>query len=210
MQQIDLSTWKRKEHFEFYSQFEEPFFGIVADVDCTQAYRYVKENGISFYAWYMYQSLKVVNEISEFKTRIVNSQPVVYDHVHFAGTTLRDDETFGFTFAEYNAEFSIFEANIKRASESVKKSSGLGLNEDTGRLDVIHYSTLPWVNFTGLTHARCYKFSDSIPKISFGKAIDDKGVLKMPIAINGHHALMDGLHVGYFLDKFQNLLNSKE
>ena len=34
---IDLETWPRREHFVFFSAFEEPFFGLTANVDCTSA-----------------------------------------------------------------------------------------------------------------------------------------------------------------------------
>ena len=29
----------------------------------------------------------------------------------------------------------------------------------------------------------------------------------MPVSIHGHHALMDGYHVGEFVERLQNLLN---
>ena len=35
------------------------------------------------------------------------------------------------------------------------------------------------------------------------------GVREMPVSIHGHHALMDGFHVGQFVDKFQDLLNNE-
>ena len=34
---IDIDNWKRKEHFLFFSKFEEPFFGVTVKVDCTTA-----------------------------------------------------------------------------------------------------------------------------------------------------------------------------
>ncbi|WP_066629334.1 chloramphenicol acetyltransferase [Labilibacter marinus] len=207
MKQINLNTWNRKEHFDFFSQFKEPFFGIVADVDCTKAYESVKNAGISFYAWYMHKSLLAVNTIPEFKCRIINQQPMVYDEVHVAGTTIRDDETFGFTFVPYSSDFNTFQNNLKSESQRVKVSSGLGLNDNTARVDVIHYSTLPWINFSSLTHARSGVHPDSIPKITFGKAVLKNGIMMLPVAINVHHALMDGIHVNKFLEKFEELLN---
>ena len=76
------------------------------------------------------------------------------------------------------------------------------------RKDVIHYSSVPWFKFTGLTHARNFKYKDSVPKITFGKfdQIGNKKILN--IAINGHHGLMDGYHVGKYLKTLQELLNS--
>jgi len=36
--QLDIANWNRKEHFEFFRKFEEPFFGLTATVDWTKAY----------------------------------------------------------------------------------------------------------------------------------------------------------------------------
>lgn len=32
---IDIATWNRKEHFEHFSAFDDPFFGVTVNVDCT-------------------------------------------------------------------------------------------------------------------------------------------------------------------------------
>jgi len=45
---LDLNAWNRKEHFAFFKQMEEPFFGVTARIDCTQAYAKAKELGVSF------------------------------------------------------------------------------------------------------------------------------------------------------------------
>ena len=39
---IDIATWNRKEHFEHFSAFDDPFFGVTVNVDCTRAYREAK------------------------------------------------------------------------------------------------------------------------------------------------------------------------
>ena len=45
---IDIATWNRKEHFEHFSAFDDPFFGVTVNVDCTRAYREAKNKGVSF------------------------------------------------------------------------------------------------------------------------------------------------------------------
>ncbi|RYZ94686.1 MAG: chloramphenicol acetyltransferase, partial [Sphingobacteriaceae bacterium] len=62
MKYIDIENWDRKEHFEFFSKFEEPFYGVVADVDCTGTYRQAKDNGDSFYLLYMHKIATAVND----------------------------------------------------------------------------------------------------------------------------------------------------
>jgi chloramphenicol O-acetyltransferase type A len=51
---------------------------------------------------------------------------------------------------------------------------------------------------------------DSIPKLVFGKYHHLNDTVKMPISIEAHHALMDGIHVAKYLDLFQDSMNNSE
>jgi chloramphenicol O-acetyltransferase type A len=210
MKIIQREKWGRREHFEFFSQFDEPFFGIVANVDCSVAYKYSKQKGISFFVYYLYQSLLAANKIEEFKYRIFEDQIILYDMINASSTIGRSDGTFGFGFVEYNEDVEAFNKALIAEKERIQSFSGLGLNENVRRVDTIHYTSIPWIHFTELTHARNFKTSDSVPKISFGKAQNEKDKLMMPVSINCHHGLVDGLHVARFLEFFQDLLNQKE
>jgi chloramphenicol O-acetyltransferase type A len=42
-QLINLEEWDRKEHYLFFSKFEEPFYGVTVKIDCTIAYQKAKE-----------------------------------------------------------------------------------------------------------------------------------------------------------------------
>ena len=68
---IDLDNWNRKEHFLFFSKFEEPFFGVTVKVDCSTAYQKAKEKGVSFFLYYLYRALKTANKIENFRYRII-------------------------------------------------------------------------------------------------------------------------------------------
>ncbi|MGZ5253412.1 MAG: CatA-like O-acetyltransferase [Flavitalea sp.] len=71
---IHIEDWARKDHFQFFSRFEEPFFGITVSVECTSAYEYCKSNGHSFFLYYLYQSLRAVNESENFRYRIIDGE----------------------------------------------------------------------------------------------------------------------------------------
>lgn len=203
MKYIDINNWKRKEHFEFFSKFDEPFFGVVSEIDCTFAYQVVKENNYSFFAYYLHKSLIAANEVEEFRCRISEDKVIICDKIHASPTIGRDDGTFAFSFLEFNPDFKIFEKSVKKEIEAVQNSTGLRLNENEMRNDVIHYSSIPWFKFTGLTHARKFNSGDSVPKISFGKIFLREGRKILPVAINAHHGLVDGIHVGKYLSVFQ-------
>jgi chloramphenicol O-acetyltransferase type A len=208
MRILNKNTWNRKEHFDFFNEFDEPYFGLVACVDCSKAYAIAKENGYSFFAYYLYCSMITVNNIPEFKYRNHGDEIIIHDVISASPTIGRDDGTFGFGFIPFNDDFSTFRNYVREEVNRVKKTTGIGINENTTRTDVVHYSSLPWMNFTGLTHPRNFKFPDSVPKITFGKVKkEENGSLSLPVSVNVHHGFCDGLHVSRYLELFQSSLN---
>jgi chloramphenicol O-acetyltransferase type A len=203
---IDLTTWPRREHFAFFSAFDEPFFGLVAEVDCTRARTEAQRLGVSFFLYYLHQALQAANEVEAFRYRIDDGRVYCYDRIHASATIGRPDHSFAFSFIEQHEQLADFVAAANTEIAAVQQSSGLRLSDATARPDVIHFSAVPWVRFTGLTHARSFQRPDSAPKISFGQAYADGATQRLAVAVNVHHALADGYHVGQFLAAFQQRL----
>jgi chloramphenicol O-acetyltransferase type A len=204
---LDLENWPRKEHFHFFRQFEEPFFGATVEIDCTKAYETAKASDTSFFIYYLHKTLVAVNTIECFRYRISGDQIYINDRIDGSATIGRKDGTFGFSLIEYNADFKIFEQTAQTEIERIQSTTGIftrAFEED----NVIHFSAIPWLNFTSLSHARSYTFPDSCPKISFGKMTTSAtGKKTMSMSVHVHHGLMDGLHLGQFVDCFQELMN---
>ncbi len=205
--QVDLDNWNRKEHFEFFSAFDEPFFGITTTVNFTKGYQKINDLGYPYFLFYLHKSLLAINEVEALKYRIEDNEVFLYDTIHASPTIGREDHTFGFSFLEFDRDFEAFVSKSKKKIEIIRNSKGLCHTDDTKRIDTIHYSSIPWYSFTGLTHARHFQFVDSIPKISFGRYSKENDQLNLPISIHVHHALADGYHVGQYLEVFQRLLN---
>jgi chloramphenicol O-acetyltransferase type A len=202
---LDLNNWPRKDHFHFFRKFEEPFFGVCVQVDCTKAYETAKANGYSFFLYYLYQSLKAANAIEPFRYRIIDDEVFVYDNVHASPTINRPDGTFGFAYMDYKDNLNEFILAAKQQTERVQQEKGL-VPAMQGE-NVIHYSAMPWISFTGLSHARSFSYKDSIPKISFGKVTEVHGRKQMPVSVHVHHALLDGFHVGQYISQFEQLMH---
>jgi chloramphenicol O-acetyltransferase type A len=73
---------------------------------------------------------------------------------------------------------------------------------------MIHYSIIPWISFSSISHLRKFNTDDSIPKIVFGKHHKKDNGLVMPVSAEVHHSLMDGLHVGKYLHLLNELYNN--
>lgn len=207
MKLVDVESWNRKEHFEFFSKMASPYFGIVTEVDCTVAYKKAKEVGISFFASYLHKSMMAVNRVDELKYRIIDGKVYQFDKVNAGATIGRDDGTFAFIFVNFSENFETFNTELQKEVVAVKNSTGLRLNGDDVKKDLIRHSTIPWTSFTGLLHPTNFDKTESVPKITFGKFSVREGRKFLPVSVEAHHGLLDGFHVAKYLQEFQNLLN---
>mgnify|MGYP000193864315 FL=1 len=205
-QKLDLNTWNRKEHFLFFKQMEEPFYGITNTIDCTKAYEKAKELGVSFFSYYLHKTLSAVNAIENFRYRIIEDEVYVFDVIDASATVMREDTTFGFSYMPYAENPIDFAQIVQTEIERIQSTTGVFTREYPENL--IHFSALPWINFSSLSHARSFSWPDSCPKISYGKLLDENGTKSMPISVHVHHGLVDGYHVGLFLDALQHFMNA--
>lgn len=204
-QTLDIDLWNRKQIYHFFKDFDEPFFGVTVNVDMTKAYAKAKEMQTSFFLYYLHKSLTAVNAITPFLYRINDSNVLVYKEVHASATVNREDGTFGFSYMPFDVDYRIFEKNALIEIDRIRSTNDLfpAYNQS----NVVHFSALPWLKFTSLSHARILGKSAGEPKISFGKATKVNGVMTMPCSVHVHHGLMDGKDVGSYFDLFQELLN---
>jgi len=203
--EIDILTWKRREHFEVFKDFDEPLFGITVRAECSESYTIAKRLAYPFSLYYLYLSMKAANEIEEFRYRIEGEKVICYDSVGAGPTVFREDETYGCAYMPYNQDIEVFMMQAKAEVERVKAERGLKF--PYAGEDIIHYSTLPWADFTSVNHARILDKGRSIPKITFGKITRDvDSKMWLPVDIHVNHALMDGFHVGKYVERFQELL----
>jgi chloramphenicol O-acetyltransferase type A len=68
-------------------------------------------------------------------------------------------------------------------------------------------SAIPWVSFTSFNHPMHYHPSDSVPRFAWGKVFTQGERKLMPLDVQGHHALMDGIHMGKYYAAVQGYLD---
>ena len=202
---VNIEKWDRKEYYLFFSTFDEPFFGVTVHVNCTKAYQQAKQKGISFFLYYLFRALKAANGIENFRYREIGKQVYLFNKTNASPTIKRANGSFGFGYMDYEADEHLFYKKALEEIQRVQETSDL--HPAVSCENVIHFSAVPWLDFTAISHARNFSYPDSSPKISFGKLTENNGIKTMPISIHAHHGLMDGYHVGLFVDRFQQLMN---
>jgi chloramphenicol O-acetyltransferase type A len=205
-QKLDLDRWPRKEHFAFFNSFEEPYYGVTVRLDCTAAYHFAKQRGVSFFLYSVYRSLAAANEVEAFRLRIEDNDVFLYNHIDGGSAIDRPDGTFGYGFLPWSPDLNTFIETATASIARIRSTTGL---TRTPANNIIRYSVLPWIDFTSLSHARAYSRADSCPYITFGKMTEHDGTRSMPISVHVNHALVDGLHLGQFLERLQQLLNTE-
>ena len=209
MEIINIESWNRKEHFEFFSRMASPYFGITTEVDCTIAYDNAKENGNSFFAHYLHKSMIAVNSVEELRLRIVDNKVALFEKINAGATVGRADGTFGFIFVNFSDDFETFNKELQNEIQTVLNSTGLRLNDDDIKKDLIRHSTIPWTSFTGLLHPTNFDRTESVTKITFGKFSIREGKKYLPVSIEAHHGLVDGFHLAKYLSEFQRQLDKE-
>lgn len=205
---INLDTWPRKQHFAFFKEFSLPYFNVCVSLDMASLYNKCKAEPYSFFHSYVYLTLEACHDYAPMRQRIIDSLPVQLSSVRGSVVELAEDETFRFSYFEKQASMEDFSKHAIAVGNTSKAkpffSDAFAATE--GQPDLIHISVLPWLNFTGFSHAVSEGHGLGIPKLVFGQYDSQTG--KMPLSIDVHHALMDGLHVARFVKILQEKITN--
>jgi chloramphenicol O-acetyltransferase type A len=208
MRTIDLETWHRKDHYEFFCNFEYPHFSLCADVDLTIFLSEIKKIKVSFTAAIMYLIARTANAIPEFRHRVREGNPIEHDLIHPSATILTKDDLFSFCTVLYTADFFEF---IKKAEEEIDRVKTDPYIEEKIQDDsMLFMSSIPWVSFTAFMHPLKLNPTDSVPRFAWGKYKEQDGKVIMPLSVQAHHAVVDGLHVGYYYQQIQGLFDEPD
>jgi chloramphenicol O-acetyltransferase type A len=205
MRQINLETWPRRVHFELFRTFNHPHFSMCVNVDLTAFKPFLMRKGISFTVAIVYVIARASNAIPEFRHRIRNKNVIEHDVVHPSVTILVEEDLFSFCAMDYHEDFSKFATEAAEKIAQVKDHPTL--ENDPGQDDVLFMTALPWISFTSFTHPMRLHPADSVPRYAWGKFFQEGKSLKMPLSVQGHHALMDGIHMARFYAYVQDYLD---
>lgn len=196
-ERINMETYPRKNHFDYFKKYAYPYDGMTAEIDVTGLKKFTKERGYSFFLSATYIAAKAANCVPEFRMRIKDNGIIQYPNCGTSHVVLLPDNTFCYCRLYYDKAMS-FDEFMKYAvftQEKCKEKSSIADDDETDSLFFI--SAIPWVHYTNLVQAVPCN-NEANPRISFGKYENKDGKLMMPLTVLAHHALVDGFHIGQF------------
>jgi chloramphenicol O-acetyltransferase type A len=210
---LDTAAWPRHAAFDYFRDFSAPFFGLCTRLDVTRLKPALAAAGTGSVTLALhYLALRLANEVEPFRYRLEGERVRVHPLVHGGATVLRADDSFAFADLDYHPDYARFAGPARDAMAAAR--DGRSFEPRPESQAVIHITTLPWLHFSSFVHARHGRRPDSVPKIAFGR-IDADGEgpgarLWLPLSVDVHHALMDGLHVGRYVQGFEAALREPE
>lgn len=199
---LDTEVWNRRHLFQLFKDYDDPYFNVCADVDVTPLLAFAHERRLSFFVTYHFLSTKTANGIVPFRYRLRGERVLVHERVHAGAIVLLPDDSFTFVYFDYEEDFDAFHERARTIVERARAEPP-PLDARADQDDLIYHSVIPWVSFTSISHARDSRQKSGIPKVAFGRYREAGGRVLMPVSVEGHHALMDGLHAGRFFERFQ-------
>jgi chloramphenicol O-acetyltransferase type A len=210
MQIIELSNWKRKQHYDYFKSFKQPFFSVTANIPISALWKVTKQEGLSFLQTSLFFILKTADRVEEFRCRVIAEDTIViHEHVGVGTTLLNDDKTFRYAVFEYQETFAKFSQCAKLVTQ-IPQGQLFNSNIPIQHDNLIYHSSFPWGSFTSFTNARGNTPFDSVPRIVSGKVFAQNGEFYLPLSIEANHAVVDGYNVGQFFNILEELCNTEQ
>ena len=190
---MDLSNWNRREHYLHYMKEVVCSYSLTTELDITPL------NGRKLYPALLWLLTSAVNESPAFRTSLVEDEPVVYNEMNPSYTVFnRQTETFIVLWTAYDRDYDVFlkayESDVARYGHSTKLFPKSDCPPNT--FDV---SMLPWTTFTAFSLHAAGGGKHLLPIFTMGRIKEADGIRTLPLAVQVHHAVCDGYHVGRFI-----------
>ncbi len=117
---LDVTNWARRDLFEFFRSYDNPYFNICTRLDITDLLAHLRAApSVSISLTLHYVALRAANEIEPFKYRLKDGKVIVYEDVHGGTIVLQPNESFNFAYFDYQQDFHKF---IGAAQQSVDQA----------------------------------------------------------------------------------------
>lgn len=202
---VDLDTWPRAAQFRFFRTYERPHYAVTARLDVTRLMTLRKPQGVSAYRACLYAIGAGIHGVPELLMRFRGDTVVRHDAVDLSMTVPTKTGSFNYAYVPYDPDFAAFDNRCAALIAAAAAKSALDANAGA-RDDVAYMSCLPWLDFTSINNALPGP-EDCIPRVSWGKFVDHGPRWDMAMALEVHHALVDGAQVGAYFAEVQAALD---
>ncbi len=210
MKEIDINSLNRKKTYEWFKSFSNSTYSMNVVMNVTKLVNRTKSMKESFFIGLLYIVVQGLNSIEEMRMRLVDDKPILYDDITPAITVMTEAGTFENVrfrnYKEYKDFYRVAKENIDEAKVQTKLKNEYNPENCYSEY---YITCTPWVNFVQVTHPiPDDKASQSIPRICWGKFVENNGKYELTLNITVSHIFVDGFHLSEAFNKIQEMLDS--
>ncbi|MEL7183647.1 MAG: CatA-like O-acetyltransferase, partial [Pseudomonadota bacterium] len=177
---------------------------ITARVDVTSMMA-ARATGLSPFRACLFAIGAALHAVPALCMRMRGNRVIHHTRLRLSPTIALPNGDFGYAYLPWQPEFSAFDAAAEQEIARVRAGGALDPNDGSAD-DLAYLSCLPWLDFTALDNA-LPDAADTIPRVSWGKIVPTATGHDMAVALQVHHALADGAHVGQFFAELARVLD---
>lgn len=199
---VDIEKWERKEFYLHFINEVRCTYSTTVNLDITNL------KGQRLYPAMIWLLTQAVNIFPEFRTALTNEGLGIYDKLHPAYTVFnKDRKNFSEIWTEFDPDYSRFLSAYE--NDSIKYSCSAKYSPKPNRpANSFDISMVPWFTFTAFDINVFDEGKYLLPIFTMGKFFDEGDKRILPLAIQVHHAVCDGYHVGKFVEELQAKISS--
>ena len=199
---IDIDSWPRKEFYEHFINEVVCSYSLTVNLDITAL------KGERLYPAMIWLLTKTVNEMPEFRTSLTEEGLGIYDSMHPMYTVFnKENKNFSGIWSYFSEEYVEFLRSYDADAREFSKSTRYAPKEGTPP-NSFNISMAPWTTFTSFNINVYDEGKFLLPIFTMGKHFEQDGKRLLPLAIQAHHAVCDGYHIGLFVEKLQKHIDN--
>lgn len=196
---INIDDYYRKSPFLRFTKGPKCSISMTCKIDITKVFDVCKAKGEKINIALLYLIAKAVNSRDDYKMYydFHSGELRCYDTFNITHYVFnKDNETCKMVHSKYDPNFEKFYIEVERQIEAAKDP---GFIEDTNDYpNCFDASAMPWVSYDSFELELPDGYLYFNPIINWGKFINCKGTVLLPLTIRMNHAIADG----YLLSKF--------
>ncbi len=198
---IDLSRWERREYYEHFTKDVVCTYSTTVNIDITP----LKDQRL--YPAMIWLLTRTVNQFPQFRTALGENGPGIYERMNPAYTVFnKEEKNFSRMWAYYHDDYGMF-LDEYQSNEMAYTPSRKFSARPKAPANTFDISMIPWFTFTAFDINVYDEGKYMLPIFTMGKFFENGGKRMLPLAIQVHHAVCDGYHVGLFVETLQDMID---
>lgn len=202
-----VEDYYRREHFEFFSRYGNPFYSVTFPLDAGALRRALAARALPTYLNLSYLLLRAMQGIEDFRYRLLDGRIVLFARLHPALVVPAPGGRFSFCALRYDPDVAVFNRESRAAMEETSRRVDL-----TGGTEpnFVYFTALPKVPFTHFTHVVPDDPTAGQAQVAFGRLRRDGGRVWVPVGLQVNHLFIDGAALGRLAEETQALWDAAE